>query len=441
MAIVVVRLKPSMDIPNEERDVLGAKVMDEIQRLTKTHKTTLVMGDMNQVGVPTDRITETKNGEEDTKTYRGLQLADMKVMGFEDLYRVRHRDGGFTNYMNTRRGMCRSRLDYIFLKEEKQLARVAEAQVFTIHKATTHRGLEVKVRIDGGRPRWEERAVYSRILLGRAKVEQKKAFVQQVHKKLQEGKIEREYGPDHIEQRIENVMRILTKAAKVHLPTSKARMSDMERHETLRVRLKRLRKALGMARTVERKTNDPPPDLMKSFAAKVRNLDKDLRDVPSRQDKEKWRAWVNRVRLRRRKVQRLVKGKTGQEGRGEVKEDEKDMYIRKAIRGHRMNEIDAVMVEGKLVYGPEKVKEEIWCHMSRIASTLSPEPQVQPGWLDDCIKRSNASPHNYEGLVSKFTSGEVRQALARLDWGVAAGPDGIGGGDTEAAGTRESGWG
>ena len=98
--------------------------------------------------MPTDRITETKNGEEDTKTYRGLQLADMKVMGFEDLYRVRHRDGGFTNYMNTRRGMCRSRLDYIFLKEEKQLARVAEAQVLNIHKATTHRGLEVKVKID-----------------------------------------------------------------------------------------------------------------------------------------------------------------------------------------------------------------------------------------------------------------------------------------------------
>ena len=428
MGIVVVRLKPSMDIPNEERDVLGAKVMDEIQRLTKTHKTTMVMGDMNQVGVPTDRITETKNGAEETENYRGLQLIDMKVMGFEDLYRVRHADGGYTNYMNTSRGECRSRLDYIFLREEKRQPRVAEAQVFPIHKATTHYGLEIKVKIEGERPKWEERAVYSRILLGRAEMEQKRGFAQQVHEKLLAGKTEREYGPNHIEQTIERVMKVLTKAAKVHLPTSKARMSNMERYKTLRVRLKRLRKTLGMARVVERKNDDPPPDLMKRFDARVRHLDKDLRNVPARQDEEKWQAWVGRVKMRRKKVQRLVKGRAGQVEQGEVKDEEKDMYIRKAIRGQRLNELDAVMVEGKLVYEPEKVKKEVWRHMSKIASTQSPEPRAQPGWLDECIKRSNAAPQNYEGLVSKFTSREMRKALARLDWGVAAGPDGIGGG-------------
>ena len=271
-----------MDVADAKRDEEAKQVMREIHELHEENDAVVVMGDWNQVAVPSDRLTESEGQWVETKRCRGLQLREMKMAGYIDTFREHTEAGGWTHRQRTRTGICKSRLDYIFVRSDRPTLRVEQADVIKLPEATTHDAVAVCVRgLMGAEPLWDTRAVFRRVDLGACSQEQKSAFCAQVHARLRKQgeqlrKDLQNPTPRSVSRATKRWTSWIIKAANDNLEWSKQRMSDQERQDMLLLRAKRVRQAIRCAKRPDAKSEG----WKRKWAAVTRRLDPDLRHPP-----------------------------------------------------------------------------------------------------------------------------------------------------------------
>ena len=430
VAVASIRLQPNMDVADAKRDEEAKQVMREIHELHEENDAVVVMGDWNQVAVPSDRLTESEGQWVETKRCRGLQLREIKMAGYIDTFREHTEAGGWTHRQRTRTGICKSRLDYIFVRSDRPTLRVEQADVIKLPEATTHDAVAVCVRgLMGAEPLWDTRAVFRRVDLGACSQEQKSAFCAQVHARLRKQgeqlrKDLQNPTPRSVSRATKRWTSWIIKAANDNLEWSKQRMSDQERQDMLRLRAKRVRQAMRCAKRPDAKSEG----WTRKWAAVTRRLDPDLRHPPDPGSAE-WTVWNARLLRRKKRIRRLRKSGFRSPGKGPIRKADTDRYIQKILRGGRANELDSVTrPDGTLAYEPDEVKRTVERHIRSIAGRQAEAPVEIPDWYVDSDQRNQARHEQYQGAEDHFSAEEVLEVLRALKWRVAPGPDGVPGG-------------